>query len=385
MKTTLNELRKFMRQEFKKMLVESGVDTERQRDYGYSTPDSGAGTEYGDLPEALEIEDVDRERREGMGYKGDGEETGGPDTAYSEAIQRLSEQPEPPPPTGASARKAAEFGRTLDPKAAQAKGMELVSMLMSQIGEDPQTWASFVRAAKKYHPQHPLAKLPSSLSPQPPQKEVNDPPGDEDKKKRVGKSHAAPSSGDHFPGPPAASEGFDPTAGRDPKTSEPFDKSMHTPIHNMSDPENAPDVPLIDLGDELADLEEALSETDPGYARPPRAFRKDPFWGKQTGSVAGTGPGSRPRGHGPGSDDPLPGMRSPPGGPPTGWADPNWEKRLERESELPKLSRVAEKDLPSKKKAKKMLKDKEVKGKPLTKKQKGLFGMIAGGEKPTKL
>jgi hypothetical protein len=32
-----------------------------------------------------------------------------------------------------------------------------------------------------------------------------------------------------------------------------------------------------------------------------------------------------------------------------------------------------------------MLKDKEVHGKPLTKKQKGLFGMIAGGETPTKM
>jgi len=36
------------------------------------------------------------------------------------------------------------------------------------------------------------------------------------------------------------------------------------------------------------------------------------------------------------------------------------------------------------KKAKKILKDNSIKGKPLTKKQKGFFGAVAGGNKPIK-
>ena len=39
----------------------------------------------------------------------------------------------------------------------------------------------------------------------------------------------------------------------------------------------------------------------------------------------------------------------------------------------------------SKGKAKKILRHGEVKGKPLTKKQKGLFGLIAGGKTPSRL
>jgi hypothetical protein len=38
--------------------------------------------------------------------------------------------------------------------------------------------------------------------------------------------------------------------------------------------------------------------------------------------------------------------------------------------------------LPSKAKAGKMLRDNSAHGKPLTEKQKGLFGLIAGGETP---
>lgn len=38
----------------------------------------------------------------------------------------------------------------------------------------------------------------------------------------------------------------------------------------------------------------------------------------------------------------------------------------------------------TKAKAKKMLKDDKAHGKKLTKKQKGLFGLIAGGKKPRK-
>ena len=39
----------------------------------------------------------------------------------------------------------------------------------------------------------------------------------------------------------------------------------------------------------------------------------------------------------------------------------------------------------SRKKAKKILKHGEVRGKSLTKPQKGLFGLIAGGKKPTRI
>jgi hypothetical protein len=38
--------------------------------------------------------------------------------------------------------------------------------------------------------------------------------------------------------------------------------------------------------------------------------------------------------------------------------------------------------LVSKSKAKKILKDKKIKGKKLSKKQRGYFGLIAGGKKP---
>lgn len=39
----------------------------------------------------------------------------------------------------------------------------------------------------------------------------------------------------------------------------------------------------------------------------------------------------------------------------------------------------------SQSKARKILRDKKVRGKKITKKQKGLFGLIAGGGKPTRL
>jgi hypothetical protein len=371
MKTTLKEFRKLIRQEFKRMLTEGDVDSERRRNYGYDEADSGQGVEYHDLPESLEIEDVDRLRRAADGYG---------ETEFEES---LDEQPMPPPSSGVSGQRAAAFGKALDPKTAMAKGMELVSMVMSQVGSDPQAWNAFVRAAKKYHPQHPLSKLPAGLSPAPPKKESSEPSDEEDKKKRVAKSHAAPSSGDDYPGPPAASEGFDAASGRDPKKTCPFNKDLKLPIHNMSDEEDV----VLDL-----DIDVDLEEADAYGGRTPAAFKKDPFWGKQTGQTAGgvgRGTGTM-SGHGtqdvrgwPEGGSPV----SPPGSPPTGWADPDWEKRLRGEGEeMPKLSQLGEKEgLPSKEKAKKMMKDKEAHGKPLTKKQKGLFGMIAGGEKPTKL
>jgi hypothetical protein len=46
---------------------------------------------------------------------------------------------------------------------------------------------------------------------------------------------------------------------------------------------------------------------------------------------------------------------------------------------------LRQRGLPSQKKAKKMLKDGEVRGKALSKKQKGLLGLIASGKLPQKL
>ena len=43
------------------------------------------------------------------------------------------------------------------------------------------------------------------------------------------------------------------------------------------------------------------------------------------------------------------------------------------------------KGLPSQEKAKKMLHDKEVRGQPLSRKQRGFFGLIASGREPTRL
>lgn len=43
------------------------------------------------------------------------------------------------------------------------------------------------------------------------------------------------------------------------------------------------------------------------------------------------------------------------------------------------------KHMPSSKKAKLMMKEGSIKGHPMTEKQKGLFGMIAGGGKLTKI
>lgn len=50
-----------------------------------------------------------------------------------------------------------------------------------------------------------------------------------------------------------------------------------------------------------------------------------------------------------------------------------------------KGTRATNKDVDiSRGKAKEMLRHGKVHGKPLTKKQKGLFGVIAGGDKPTR-
>lgn len=41
--------------------------------------------------------------------------------------------------------------------------------------------------------------------------------------------------------------------------------------------------------------------------------------------------------------------------------------------------------LPSQRKAKEIAQHGEVRGKPLTKRQRGFFGLLAGGEKPSKM
>jgi len=46
---------------------------------------------------------------------------------------------------------------------------------------------------------------------------------------------------------------------------------------------------------------------------------------------------------------------------------------------------MAKHKYPTKAKAKKMLKENQAQGKPLSKAQKGLFGVIAGGKKPTRV
>ena len=46
---------------------------------------------------------------------------------------------------------------------------------------------------------------------------------------------------------------------------------------------------------------------------------------------------------------------------------------------------MAKHKYPTKEKAKKMLKENQAQGKPLSKAQKGLFGVIAGGKKPTRV
>lgn len=318
MKTTIPKLKRLIREEFKRILQEGDIDMERRRNYGYDEVDSGQGTEYHDLPESFEVEteDKDRLRRAEDGYG---------ETEFEEELEL-----EQPPATGAVAQRGAAYQQALEPRSVMQKGNEMAAMLMRMVGQDPQSYKAFATAMKKNFRDHPLARaLPSSLAPQAPAapaKEVNDPPGDEGKKKSVkkkkGKGHAAPSSHEsspdtgRYPGPPAGggmvsagynpslkeSPGYDPVSGRDPKASCPFDKSMHVPVQNMSDPEDTPDVPLFDTG-----------------------------------------------------------------------------------VEMPSLSQVSEKDLPSQEKAKKIMKHGEIGDKPLTKKQKGLFGLLAGGEEPTKM
>ena len=52
---------------------------------------------------------------------------------------------------------------------------------------------------------------------------------------------------------------------------------------------------------------------------------------------------------------------------------------------LRKSSKKKRRKMPSKAKARKILKDKEVRGKPLTKAQRGFFGLRAAGKTPERL
>lgn len=318
MKTTLKEFRKLVQKEFKNMLSEGDVDSERRRNYGYDEVDSGQGVEYHDLPESLEVEDRDRLRRAADGYgetefeEADLKEQD-PEAMFSDVgpfppgrklPKKIGGSPVKAP--GAVTQRAQQTGKAAhtSAKTISQQANTIYTALMELPGvEDPAVWKMVKNLAVKHSKGSPLATMTPGTAQGAP-KEVNDPPGDEDeKKKSVAKSHAAERG--HKAEVPFG-EGFDATSGRDPKKTEPFDKALDLPIHNMSHSE---EVPLVDI-----DVE------------------------------------------------------------------------IEEESvKLPGLSELGEGDLPCPSKAKKMLKDKEVHGKPLTKKQKGLFGMIAGGEKPTKM
>lgn len=234
MKTKLKEFKKIVREEFKRMLAEGDVDSERRRNYGYDEVDSGQGVEYHDLPESLEVEDADRLRRHADGY-GD-----------SEFDENIDEAPPVPKATGAAATRGQAFSKAVEPQQAKQKALALFQTIMQSGGNDPEVLQQIKTLAMKHVPGHPFSKMTVASNKSAAPQEASAPADDE--KKKVGKSHAAPSSdAGRFPGPPAA-ESFDTVSGRDPKKSEPFDKEMHIPVHNMS---HAEDVPLIDLDIEI--------------------------------------------------------------------------------------------------------------------------------------
>jgi len=61
------------------------------------------------------------------------------------------------------------------------------------------------------------------------------------------------------------------------------------------------------------------------------------------------------------------------------------KKTVAKKNSQTKSKPMAKKKPVSKKKAKKILSDGTVKGKPLSEKQQGLFGVIASGKKPKKM
>lgn len=63
----------------------------------------------------------------------------------------------------------------------------------------------------------------------------------------------------------------------------------------------------------------------------------------------------------------------------------NTEALMARDKMSSILERLREKGLPSPEKARKILEDGEIDGRPLTPAQKRLFGLIASGKVPTKL
>jgi hypothetical protein len=265
MKTTLKEFRKLVQKEFKKMLSEGDVDSERRRNYGYDEVDSGQGVEYHDLPESLEVEDRDRLRRAADGYG---------ETEFEEAD--LKEQdPEamfsdvgpfppgrklpkkmggsPPKAPGAVSQRAQQTGKAAhtSAKTIAQQANTIYTALMELPGvEDPAVWKMVKNLATKHAKGSPLATMTpgtkqSGGAPAESKEETSD---DDEKKKKVAKGHAA-ERGHKADVPFApASEGFDATSGRDPKGSEPFDKALELPIHNMSQSE---DVPLVDIDVEI--------------------------------------------------------------------------------------------------------------------------------------
>lgn len=75
MKTTVSGLKALLAEELGK-LVSDNVDRERQGKKGYALADDGAGTDYGDVSETVDVaqEDTDRVRRHKDGYGDDLEE-----------------------------------------------------------------------------------------------------------------------------------------------------------------------------------------------------------------------------------------------------------------------------------------------------------------------
>jgi len=247
MKTTVPKLRRVLREELKRRFLKEDVDSERRRKHGYEETDSGAGVEYGDLPEALEFEDVDRLRRAADGY------------GESEFEENLEEEPGMSGLGGSVGRKSQDFQKTLEPRSPVEKGSALAHTVMSGLN-DPAVYRAFAAVLKRDFKDHPLAqKIPSSLAPMsppkqaPPAAESKDQDSDDDGKKKdkkdvKAKSHAAPRGEDGDIGG-LAGEGFDAVSGRDPKETEPEDKKLRLPIYNMSDEEDE----TIPLGSEVDD------------------------------------------------------------------------------------------------------------------------------------
>jgi hypothetical protein len=99
MKVTVKQLRELLVKSFSELAED--VDRERRHKYGYALEDDGTAVSYGDLPEALELEDEDRLRRHADAYGDEMEEAGTCEKkAKSHAPPLQGEDPFPGPPVG---------------------------------------------------------------------------------------------------------------------------------------------------------------------------------------------------------------------------------------------------------------------------------------------